>query len=67
MKVYFDGEKYAEVRDDLIMVISNLEPRVQHIVGVAATTAAGEGESTSVQVQTADCKCVHEIQFATTC
>lgn len=45
--------------DDLSMVIPNLDPRVQHVVGVAATTGAGEGESTSVQVQTADCKCVH--------
>ena len=52
--------KYEEVTDDFSMVIPDLKERTQYIVAVTASTSAGEGDTTSVQVLTAERKCIEK-------
>ena len=52
--------KYEEVTDDFSMVIPDLKEHTQYIVAVTASTSAGEGDSTSVQVLTAERKCIEK-------
>lgn len=61
VQVYLDGDKYDTVTDDFSMVIPNLEEQTQYVVGVTASTSAGEGDTTSVQVLTADRKCIDSV------
>ena len=55
-----DDEKYEEVTDDFSIVIPDLNAHTQYIVAVTASTSAGEGDSTSVQVLTAESKCIEK-------
>lgn len=60
-QVYLDNEEHNTVMDDLFMVIPNLKEHTQYMVAVAASTSAGEGESTSVLVLTAASKCMNTV------